>query len=464
MDSDVVKAPLSSSFRDPAGYVYEEDGDIFRVINPVYMTHWREFIASGLCQVLLEKGLVLPFEEKPAAPPAALILKVEKLPFISYPYEWSFGQLKTAALHTLSLQIEALRHGMTLKDASAYNIQFVGSRSVFIDHLSFETRDGDSPWVGYLQFCKHFLSPLVLAVYRGLEMLKLSRLWIDGIPLDVASCLLPRRTFLSPMIMLHIHMHARMQGKYADTKVAANKAKAAKISKDSLMVLCQQIFDFIHALRLPKTKTQWVDYDQDRNYSLSGLKDKAEIVESFCTRFPGEIALDLGANTGEFSRILSKKYKYVIAADGDAMAVEKHVTHLEGSTTILPLVLDLANPSPAVGWANQERNSFQGRVQANCLCALALIHHLVITYGIPFAKLADWFSELLSSDGILILEFVPKKDSQVQRLLAAREDVFTDYNKDQCIVAFQQYFTLLEESPVLESLRSILLFRKKNEF
>jgi hypothetical protein len=457
--------PVGGSFRDPSGTVYLSGNEVFRTISHSFAQNWQIIEASGFTTEAIKRGLLLPFSVSPSQLEGSWkTLQAERLPFISYPYEWCFGQLKDAALHTLTLMMLALEHGLSLKDASAYNIQFFNGGPIFIDHLSFTPRVATEPWVAYLQFCKHFLAPLALMCYRNPSCGKMLSLWIDGLPLELASSLLPWKTKISPMLQLHIHMHARMQQRHADARESAEKVKHIQVGKNTVPQLCESLRLTIEGLRLPKTKTEWGDYYNDTNYSDESAKDKSRFVKQVAGSHPGVLAVDLGANAGVYSRIFAEHFPTVIAADMDYLAVEKMYVELkqEGNRAITPLMLDLSNPSPALGWACEERDSFAERCKADLLSALALIHHLVLGAGIPLIKVARYFASLLKTQGILILEFVPKEDSQVQRMTAAREMVFTDYTLEGCITAFQQFFDVTAQHPVTESLRTLLVLRKRS--
>ena len=459
--SPSVRSP--GSFRDPSGVVYLTEDRVVRTIQPVFAEHWNFAEKSGFFTEAVRQGKLLPFAEIAALEGSWKTLEAERLPFISYPYEWSFGQLKDAALLTLDLMQLAMKHGLVLKDASAYNVQFANGKPVFIDHLSFETRRAGEPWAAYLQFCKHFLAPLALMCYRDVRCGKMLSLWVDGLPLDMASSLLPWKTRLIPLLQLHLHTHARMQQRHADAREAAGRIKQVALSENAVPRLCETLRMAIENMQLPAFKTQWGDYYSDTNYSREGAEEKARLLRQAAASRPGALALDLGANTGHYSRILAEHFRAVVASDMDYLAVEKMYTALkqEGNRAILPLVLDLTNPSPGIGWACEERESFRDRGKANFLCALALIHHLVQGAGIPLEKVACCFAALLRQGGTLVLEFVPWEDSQVQRLMAARQNVFPDYTLEGCIAAFQEaHFTLQEQFSLTGSLRTLLVFTR----
>lgn len=455
-----------ASFRDPSGYVVEVNNQVYRIILPAYEQEWQALQENGLLEKALDKGLleyrILPKNEWPDwAPGNALeVLVSPKLPFISYPYEWCFSQLKAAALLTLDLQLLALDNGFTLKDASAYNVQFMDGKAVFIDLLSFERNQAGKPWDAYGQFCAHFLAPLTLMGLKDERLGKLARLWIDGIPLDLACKLLPLKSKLSPGLVMHMHLHAALQGKYGETGEKNKKNGKRNLTAQQQKDVCESLRRTIKNLSSPARKTEWGDYYTDTNYSRNASESKKKIVEKISAEHPGKIALDIGANTGAYSRLLAPHFDLVLSADIDHGAVEKHWTS-EKPENILPLLFDMANPSPAIGWNCEERQNFAERCQADFVTALAVIHHLRITAGIPVRKIAQGIAALLKEGGTLILEFVPKTDSQIRRLLSRRDDVFRDYSLDNTIEEFVKSGMEFQASyEIDESERKLLIFKK----
>ena len=455
---------IFSSFRDANGHVYENDrGEIVRVINPQFAADWSRFIDSGLASALVDAGTVVPFRETEPAAGAWKTLIAEKIPFVTYPYEWCYSQLRDAALLTLDLHIRALKHGMVLKDASAYNVQFRGVSPVFIDLLSFENRDDGAPWQAYRQFCMHFLAPLALCALRGPEFGTLSRLWIDGVPLPVAAKLLPWTARLRFGLLWNIFMHAGMERKHGDSKQAAKKANAVSMKASSLAAIAAHLKSTVAGLRPPRDRTEWSEYYSDTNYSAAGMEFKKTFVAgaaAACGR--GSLALDLGANTGLFSRMLAPTNDTVIAADVDPMAVEKHYLALkkDGPENILPLVLDLGNPSPGLGWNCSERDSFFARGPVDVLLALAVVHHIRVTLGVPMTMIAALFARMVRPGGTVILEFVPKDDSQMRRLLSVRKDIFDDYSPEAARAAFAEHFTEVEIAAIPDSARTLHILRR----
>lgn len=457
-----------SSFRDPGGYVLEDHNDVYRIILPPYETDWRELKASNFLDKAKASGL-LPFVElnkndwPESIPDDAIgLLKSEKIPFITYPYEWCFSQLKEAALLTLDLQILALDNGFTLKDASAYNIQFIKGKATFIDLLSFERRMKDKPWEAYGQFCSHFLAPLALMSLSDERLSLLSQLWVDGIPIDLASKLLPIYSKLSPGLAIHLHMHGSMCKKYAETGIKKpHKQEWTLMSARQVKDVCQSLRHCVEKLKSPRHKSEWVDYYEDTNYSQSARKSKENLLARLAGQNGGEIAMDLGANTGEFSRIIAPFFALTIASDLDHGAVEKHWSSYR-QNNILPLVLDLANPSPSIGWQNCERKAFFERCKPSFISALALVHHLRITAGIPISKIAAFFKQSLARNGMIVIEFVPKHDNQVQRLLSHRDDIFFDYNDDNFVSEMiNSGLRMEEEFSLPDNERKIYVFRNQ---
>ena len=464
---------VESSFRDFSGTVYQrEDGQVVRTVNQCFKPVWECIEQSGLFPELIAAGRMISFSELPEAAAGTADNAVwkwllpEQVPFISYPYEWSFAQLKDAALLTLDVQLEALRKDLSTVDASAYNVQFIGAAAKFIDLLSFDVYMEGSVWQGYRQFCMHFLAPLALQKYFP-DLHRLPQLWIDGIPLETTSALLPFSSRLKPGLQMHVHMHARAEKKYADAPASAAKVRQTKISKSGLASVVESLQGTVRSLQPYSAETEWENYYTDTNYSDAAEADKLQTVNRLAAaclkKNRHSLAVDLGANTGKYSRILAKHADYVLAADIDPKAVGAHYQSLQQqhSANILPLVIDAANPSGAIGWANAERASFSERVKADALAVLALVHHLRITAGIPFARQAAWFSKLLKPGGHLIIEFIGKEDSQIQRLLAARDDIFEDIMEDAFLKAFAQEFRVLERVPLENKTRIMFLLGKR---
>ncbi|MCK4360797.1 MAG: class I SAM-dependent methyltransferase [Bacteroidales bacterium] len=454
------KQNIAGSFRDPSGFLFKENGKIYRRINKVYADDYEQLMFSGLYNKLVENHLLIPhIETEFKSADNDLLYKIiqpELVQFISYPYEWSFSQLKDAALTTLNIQKIAMEHGMSLKDSTAYNIQFWNGKPVLIDTLSFEKYKEGEPWVAYKQFCQHFLLPLVLMSYTDIRLSQLFRIYIDGIPLDLGAKLLPRKTRFKFSIFAHIHLHAKSQKKYEDKAIE----KKSRISKFKLLALIDSLETTVKNLKWNPKGTEWADYYDITNYSSDAFKCKKNYIEEFLKSINPASVWDLGANTGIFSRIASEKNIPTISFDVDPAAVEKNyqICKEKNETNILPLVLDLTNPSGGIGWANQERMSFIERGPVDTVFALALIHHLAISNNLPLINIAEFFSSICK---FLIIEFVPKSDSQVKKLLLTREDIFDKYDKENFEKDFDNYFNIRKYLKIEGSERYLYLMEKK---
>lgn len=451
---------LSASFRDPSGFLFWRNGTLYRQINRQYEGEYAWLMESGLYDRLVKAGLLLTHVEvdEPAEQPdlAFKLIQPERVPFISYPYEWSFGQLKDAALATLSIQRRALKAGMSLKDASAYNIQFVRGKATLIDTLSFEVYKEGQPWVAYRQFCQHFLAPLALMALRDVRLNQLLRIYIDGVPLDLASQLLPARTRWNFGLLTHIHLHAGAQKRYAGAEV---KSRRATMSRQAMTGLIDSLESTIRKLEWKPGGTEWGNYYDITNYSDAAFEHKKELVREWSARLQPSLVWDLGANRGVFSRVAGASGAYVVSSDIDPTAVEQNYRQVKDEKTpnLLPLLLDLTNPSPSIGWGNEERDSFLGRGPADMVLALALIHHLAISNNVPLPQLAEFFAKV---GKWLVIEFVPKADSQVQKLLVSREDIFPGYTREGFEEAFGRCFRIREAVPVRESERILYLLER----
>lgn len=412
---------------------------------------------SGLYDKLVKAGLLIQHVETDQLPvdsdSAFKVIQPEHVPFISYPYEWSFSQLKDAALATLSIQKRAMKLDMSLKDASAYNIQFAHGKAILIDTLSFEIYKEGQPWVAYKQFCQHFLAPLALMSHRDVRLSQLLRVYIDGVPLDLASSLLPTKTKFDFGLLTHIHIHASAQKRYSDKAV---KPRSGGMNKQALTGLIESLESTIKKLTWKPAGTEWGDYYENTNYTDLAFEHKKQLVHAWSAEKKPAVVWDLGGNTGVFSREAASSGAFTVSFDIDPAAVEQNYRTVKTNKeqNILPLVLDLTNPSPALGWDNTERDSFGGRGPVDMALALAVIHHLAISNNVPLPQLADFFAARCK---YLVIEFVPKSDSQVQKLLTSREDIFPNYTREGFEQAFSARFNVLKAEAVRDSERTLYL-------
>lgn len=455
--------PVASSFRDPSGFIFIQNEKLYRQINLRYKLEYDHLLSSGLYEKLCQKNILISHKEAQLFVKDSSgykIIEPEQVHFISYPYEWSFSQLRDAALTTLRIQKIALAHGMSLKDSSAYNIQFHHGKPILIDTLSFEIYNEGEAWVAYQQFCQHFLAPLALMAKVNVQLGKLLRLYIDGIPLELASKLLPFSSRINLGLLTHIHLHANAQTKYANREIKAGGIKR-KMPKDALIGLIEHLQNTVKNLTWKPAGTEWADYYEITNYSDLAFEHKKEIIQNWLQCVSPKSVWDLGANNGEFTRLASSNGIQSIAFDSDPAAVEKNYRKIRKNkeVNLLPLVMDLTNPSPAIGWNNQERDSLIARGPADMVFALAIIHHLAISNNVPIEKLASFFHE---SGKWLIIEFIPKSDSQVRRLLTNRIDIFDTYNLTDFETIFKNKFIIKEKVQIKQSERFLYLMERQS--
>jgi hypothetical protein len=461
---------LDASFRDPSGFLFRRAGELFRQVNVSYRDHYDRLLASGLLERLWADGLLIPHAEvdvPPVTPAAYRILRPEPVTFISYPYEWCFSQLRDAALTTLTIQRRALDCGMSLKDASAYNIQFHDGRPLLIDTLSFEIYREGRPWVAYRQFCQHFLAPLALMARRDVRLSQLLRIHIDGVPLDLCVRLLPWSARLDFGLFTHLYLHAAAQRRYAGSGSEVGHASEARptrrvprVSRRGLEGILDSLEGAVRRLRWKAGETEWADYYEFTNYTSEAQEAKARLVGELLKESAPSSVWDLGANTGRFSRLASERGIHTVAFDIDPAAVERNYLECRrgGERLILPLLLDLTNPSPALGWAHRERMSLYERGPADIILALALVHHLAISNNVPLPRLAEYIH---GHGRHCVIEFVPKSDSKVRTLLATREDVFPDYHEEGFRAAFAPWFETLRSERIPGSERTLYLMRAR---
>jgi ribosomal protein L11 methylase PrmA len=457
----------AGSFRDPSGRVLHHDGRVFRTVSDV---GWRQFAPvwqSGLLQDLAAKGLVLPLRESEAASAgnpddAVRIFETDKLSFVSWPFEWSFSALKAAALLHLDVHLAALDQGFTLSDASAWNVQFRRAQPVFIDHLSFRAyRDGEI-WAGHRQFCEQFVNPLVLASKAGVMPNAWYRGSQEGLPTSDVARLIPLRKKFSWNVFMHVVMQARLDRAAvagADNLDTGAMAKA-RLPRASFINMLKGLRNWIAGLAPPGGATVWQDYARDNSYAGAEAEEKKCKVAEMIADLKPDLVLDLGCNSGDYSiAALEAGAGQVVGFDVDFGALEAAFGRArQDRLNFLPLYFDAANPSPDQGWAQAERSGFATRARGDVVLALAFVHHLAIARNIPLATLVDWLIDRAPHG---IIEFVPKEDAMVQRLLSLREDIFPDYVLDNFLAAIQARADIVSNDQVSASGRRLVRFARR---
>ncbi len=454
----------NGSFRDPSGYIFHVDGEVYRVIEESYKENYEQLISSQLYSYLVKNKWLIPHTEVPKdkfkVDEGYKLIKPEFIDFISYPYEWCFSQLKDAALLTLKIQKAAIQHKMSLKDATAFNVQFVNGKAIFIDSLSFEEYDETGVWIAYNQFCRHFLAPLTLMSNIDISLNKLFITNIDGVPLELANKMLPLRKKVKNGLFLHLYLHSKWQQRY-EKNDGTGVGSIKNGGKLKIEALIDSLYSTIEKITLnKKLNTEWGDYYNNTNYTDESFNHKKYIVSDLIERVNPSKVWDLGANDGTFSRVIANKKIPTVSFDIDPIAVEKNYLKMKKDKEefVLPLIQDLTNTSPGIGFANLERASIGDRANADMIIVLALIHHLAISNNLPFSKIAEFFATL---GEWLIIEFVPKGDSKVEFLLSSREDIFDNYMQVEFEKAFLEYYNIIESVEITDTLRTIYLLKRK---
>ncbi len=453
LPEDDVSGRHPASYRDPAGFIFWQSGKLYRQVCREYHPHYRLLIGSGLYDALTEKGWLLAHRELPGKVADEPVLEPAFVEPLNYPYEWSFDMLKDAGLLTLRICREAITHGMILKDATAFNIVFVKGRPVFIDTLSFETYRADQPWVAYRQFCQQFLFPLLLARYGRGSFQSYFLADAEGMTARQVACLLPRKTLLHAGPLLHVHLAASVLP-------GGKQARPVQFSREKMSRLLSHLEHLLVRSALPPVKSAWSHYYSDSILGDGYLQEKEQALREMVKEMLPGRALDLGANDGFFSKVLSGYGWDVIAFDADERAVNNlYRSRGERAQSVQPLWMNLVQASPAIGWMGAERAGFWSRFRGELVLALALVHHLYFRYNLPFAQLAQGLDTLCTNS--LVIEFVEPGDPKVEMLAAGRTYLLAGYNNEAFCAAMSVYFTIEETVPLAAAGRILYRMKKK---
>ncbi|MCB9850271.1 MAG: class I SAM-dependent methyltransferase [Phycisphaerales bacterium] len=462
----------AASFRDPSGFVFEYDHCIYRAVDRRMLDVWRRLSASGLIDRLATSGAIVAtrFVDdadrvsalNEIAPEAAGFLQHARVPTISYPYEWSPSMLADAGLLTLSLQQRLLEHGMALKDATAYNVQFVDAHPVFIDIASIEQPQRADIWHAMGQFHRMFTQPLLLHRRRGQSLRAYFLAHLDGASPEEASSAFGYLERFLPAVLMDVTLPAwlgrRTQSDAGTPATQKGAGRTANAQRWNLQRLCGKL----QRLAGKRQKNDgWSGYTEACNYSENATTDKVFAVQEYLQQTRPGTVLDVGCNTGTYSLAAEATGARVIAIDSDVACVDAlYRKAREQRARILPLCVDLANPSPAIGFMNRERPAFLTRAKCDCVLALAVIHHLHVAANLPLSGICDMFASLARRD--LVLEFVPRTDSMFRRLTRFRSESYPDYTLEACERAFARRFTLIRKTAITDSDRTLLFLRRRD--
>ena len=456
-----MSVPHPGSFRDPDGRVFEEHGRLLRGFNAFGAANYLKAREVGLLDDLENRGLVAesrPTEAEtvPEGVPSDLIIEADRLPFVSYPYEWSFAMLRDAALLTLDVTEAALRQGFQMKDASAYNVAFSTSGPIFIDLGSFEP-GFDGAWIGYAQFVDHFLVPLMVEAHLGIPFQRLLRGHLEGIPVEEAAKLFSGRRRLKKGVAIHLALRARLER--SARRMSASERSGVRqgmaLPVEAVVTRLGKMRDLIRDLT-SSASSPWADYEDSHSYDPVELAAKEDFVRAAAAEVKPTMAWDIGANTGHFSRILAEHADVVIAMESDPPTVDRLYEGLmKDAAAIVPVVSDVTDPSPRRGWNLVERLALSDRGEPTMAIWLAVIHHLCLSRGVPLPMVLDLVA---ATSPFSVIEFVDPADPMSEELLATRKEIPHGYSRDLFDRSVADRFEVVR-SVELKPTRQLLLVR-----
>ena len=445
-----------ASFRDAAGQVFDRGGTLLRRISPAFAPTFRSFERSGLLEALQRDDLLIAHHELTASTAGEIVLQPERIPFITYPYEWTPCQLRDAALLTLDLADRGLHRGFILRDASAYNIQLRYGRPILIDSLSFAPRERGAPWMAYGQFCRHFLAPLVLAALVDPQLLRLSCNFADGIPVRLASRVLGRRGLLNLGVLVHLHMHA-----FADGRAEQRRPRRlGHVSDRRLAQTIDGLRSTIEQLPIKAPATPWLQYPLHTQYDDVSRAEKQNFTSRAIAEVQPRSLWDLGSNSGDIALSHVPAGGYALALDADLGCAEVCYARARTETASVATIWgDLLAPSPASGWANEERASLVDRGPADMVLALALIHHLSIGGRVPLERITKWLAQIAKH---AVVEVPSREDPMVAVLAQSRNGDAADFGPDEFRRKVQPHFEIIRETTLSGLPRTLFFLRRRS--
>jgi hypothetical protein len=458
--------PDPGSFRDPASGVLLGHNRVFRFFTSGHVADFEALVETGLLKSLVERGAVietkpLDIEEDPepyrAVPDVGLLVEHPRIPFISYVYEWPFEMLRAAAIRSLEILQLALEKDLILKDATPYNIQFVGTNPLLIDVGSFERYQEGMPWIAYTQFCRTFLNPLLLQSFTGVPFQMWMRASLDGIEPTHLSSLLPLRHKLRKSVFIDVVLQAWLSRRYSSRSKNAPSLRERPIPKGVITGIVNRLKNSVAGMkRRGKAHSPWLDYEEQCHYQPEALQYKDRFVEEALASARPQMVWDLGCNVGRYSIMAARHASHVVAMDSDEAAVGALYERISSQhANVLPLTVDFMNPSPSQGWAQEERRGLAERGTTRFALCLALVHHLAISGNVPLRRIVEWLSTITEAG---VAEFVPKSDPMVQTLLRTREDVYSNYTQGAFEEALKEHFEITDVARLPNSERVLYLF------
>jgi hypothetical protein len=444
----------AGSFRDREGRIYRLDQRIIRGVSEAALEAFRQLESTSFYRKFLASGALVASEElEPGSVPLpsdvrqqwAGFIEHQRIPLISYPYEWTFGMLKDAALLQLELLEAAINEGMILKDATPYNIQFADGRPVFIDIPSFEPLPAGAAWAGYRQFCEMFLFPLMLQSYKGIHFQPMMRARIDGVDVQTATRLFGVRDRFRGGVLSHVWLQSKLDRRYGSTQQdMRSQLKSAGFHRELILANVRKLKKLVSGLKWQGDGSEWGGYEEFHNYSEADHVRKEGFIGESVGASGAKLLWDIGCNTGQFSKIAAQHVDSVLAMDLDHFAVERLYREIKDAklSGILPLVQNIADPSPNWGWRNRERTDLNTRARPDLVLCLALIHHVVISANIPLAEFVSWLAGMSDQ---LIIEYVARSDDKVKTLLRNKEDRYSDYSREALEHELRRHFVIRQQ-------------------
>ncbi len=454
------------SFRDPTGNIFYDDGRVYRLINNFGLNQYNSLKNSNIIQESIDRNFLIPSKEVELKNLTndifkdKIIIEHQKINYISYPYEWSFDQLKDAAIHHLNFHEFLLQNNFTLTDASAYNIQFSGTKIYFIDLLSLKKYEEGDYWVAHKQFCENFLNPLILKSKRNVDFNNWFRGNLEGIKTKDLSSVLSFKDKFSLNMLTHVvllnYFDQRVLGK---KKMDLNKIKNKRLSKKAFLLILRNLKKFIIKLKLKKSKTVWDDYSKVNTYDIKEEELKKKIVSDFAGKYKFNSLLDLGCNNGTYSKIcLNSGCNQVIGFDYDLNTVnEGYLNAKKNNLNFLPLYFDASNPSSDLGWYQNERKGFLKRLNFSGMISLAFEHHIAIAKNVPLDQTIKWLTETAPQG---LIEFVPKDDETIKKMLLFKGDIFKDYNEENFKKILEKNAKIISTNTISKSGRKIFEYKR----
>jgi SAM-dependent methyltransferase len=473
-----------SSFRDPSGTVLLSSGRVFRRVYNSAAVETDEFLRSQLAIDLIGEGKLVGTREiadeelRSGCGPSQFSIpdsfgssgrtfEHDRVWFASFPYEWPPEMLFSAGELTLDIAEASVQHGYGLKDATPYNVLFRSSKPVFVDILSFELRDpGDFIWLPYGQFVRMFLLPLLLQKHLGIGLDQLFTMRAHGLEPEEVYGQFGWRHRLRPPLLTEVSIPTwlRTRGEQAGRNPYAKRTTSNP--EKARFILSSQLRRLRRALRKARPEisrnSNWASYMRSLSYSEEEFHKKHVLVERAANEIRPQATLDVGCNTGHFSAIAAKAGSRVVALDIDPVVVGKTWRRaLDEDLDILPLVVNLARPTPATGWRNSEYPSFLSRASGSfdLVLMLATLHHLLVTERIPLGEIVDLISELTT--GYVVIEYVAKEDPMFQQITRGRAHLHDDFTREVFEKTCSQHFSIIRSEPVKGDLRILYLLRKK---